>query len=81
MNQQTTIDEIAARIARLLPQDTGQLGQDLRKNIRAALGTALARMDLVTREEFDVQSELLARTRTRLEALEKQVAEMERDQG
>jgi len=47
------------------------------KNLRAALAAALGRLDLVTREEFEVQSQVLARTRAKLETLEKLVAELE----
>lgn len=56
----------------------GGLAQDVEKNLRAALSAALKRLDLVTREELDVQMQVLARTRERLEALEKQVTELER---
>jgi hypothetical protein len=53
------------------------LQADLEKNFHALLQAGFARMDLVTRQEFDVQQGVLARTRARLEALEKQVAELE----
>jgi len=56
----------------------GDLAQDVEKNLRAALSAALKRLDLVTREELDIQMQVLARTRERLEALEKQVTELER---
>ena len=51
--------------------------QDVEKNVKAALGTAFTKLDLVTREEFDVQREVLARTRSKLEALEARIAELE----
>ncbi len=51
---------------------------DLQRNLRSGLESALARLNLVTREEFDVQAAVLARTREKLEALEKQVAELEK---
>jgi hypothetical protein len=50
---------------------------DLEKNLRAALAGLFAKLDLVTREEFDVQREVLSRTREKLGALEKRVAELE----
>jgi BMFP domain-containing protein YqiC len=50
---------------------------DLEKNLRALLASSLGRLDLVTREEFDVQREVLARTRAKLEALEAKLAELE----
>jgi len=52
--------------------------KDLERNLRALLTSAFSRLDLVTREEFDVQREVLARTRAKLEALEAQVAELEK---
>jgi BMFP domain-containing protein YqiC len=51
---------------------------DLEKNLRALLQSAFARLDLVTREEFDIQREVLARTRAKLEALEAKLAELEK---
>jgi len=54
-----------------------ELREDLRKNFRSALNACLARMDLVTREEFDIQSRVLARTRIRLEAAEKEIERLE----
>jgi BMFP domain-containing protein YqiC len=52
--------------------------KDVEKNVRALMGSVFTRMDLVTREEFDVQIELLKRTREKLEALEQRVAELEK---
>lgn len=51
--------------------------QDVEKNVKAVLGSAFTKLDLVTREEFDVQKEVLARTRAKLEALEARIAELE----
>lgn len=51
-----------------------------KKEMQAALQSALSRMDLVTREEFDAQAAVLQRTRERLEALEQQLAQLEQDQ-
>jgi BMFP domain-containing protein YqiC len=53
------------------------LQQDLEKNIRMAMNSTFNRMNLITREEFDVQSAVLAKTRAKLEALEAKVAELE----
>lgn len=77
MISQSNIEELTRRISELLPPGAEELRKDLKNNVRAALTAAFARMDLVTRDEFDVQAELLARTRVRLEAMEKQVAELE----
>ncbi|TAJ94571.1 MAG: accessory factor UbiK family protein [Gammaproteobacteria bacterium] len=65
-------------IQRLLPDDLRACRQDLQKNIRVALNGAFARMDLVTREEFDIQNELLAKTRALVSELTKKVEELER---
>ena len=72
-----TLDALVARIADGLPAGFGQVREDLRNNLHAAVSAALARMDLVSREEFDVQSAVLARTREKLTALEAKVAELE----
>jgi len=56
----------------------GGFAQDVEKNLRAALSAALTRLDLVTREELDIQMQVLTRTRERLETLEKQVTDLER---
>ncbi|MDQ2695279.1 MAG: accessory factor UbiK family protein [Pseudomonadota bacterium] len=71
------LDELAKRFAEAVPPGFRQLQSDLEKNFHAVLQGAFARMELVTREEFDVQQAVLARTRARLEALEKQVAALE----
>lgn len=73
-----TLDDLARRLADAVPPAVRGLQEDLQKNLRAGLQAAFARLDLVPREEFDVQAELLARTRERLEALEERVAELER---
>lgn len=70
-------DDISRRIAGSLPENLQLLQDDLKKNIRSAVESSLSHLNLVTREEFDVQAKVLARTRERLEALEKQVAELE----
>jgi BMFP domain-containing protein YqiC len=55
----------------------GGFGREFEKNLRAGLNAALGKLDLVTREELEIQNAVLARTRAKLEALEKQVAELE----
>lgn len=55
--------------------------QDVEKNVKAVLSSTFARLDLVTREEFDVQREVLARTRSKLDALEARLAELEARQA
>lgn len=68
------LDEMSARVSTLLAATPAG---DVEKNLRAALSGLFARLDLVTREEFDVQREVLTRTREKLAALEKRVAELE----
>jgi BMFP domain-containing protein YqiC len=63
--------------ARLAEAAAANPAKDLEKNFRGMLAEALARLDLVTREDYDVQTEVLARARERLAALEKRVAELE----
>jgi BMFP domain-containing protein YqiC len=72
------LNELARKISNLLPGDVVALKQDLEKNIRALLQSTFQKLDLVTREEFDVQTAVLARTREKLEALEKRLQEWEK---
>jgi len=67
-------DDLAHAITRLLPEGVSRLQTDLESSIKAALQTGLAKMNLVTREEFDIQVALLERSREKLEHLEKQLA-------
>ena len=72
-----TIDDIANRLADAVPPGLSSLKQDMEKNFHAVLQSALGKLDLVTREEFEVQKAVLAKTRSKLEDLEKRVAEIE----
>lgn len=72
-----SLDDLARRLAESVPAPLRQLQQDMEKNFGAVLQSALTRMNLVTREEFDVQAAVLARSRARLDALAKQVEELE----
>jgi len=74
------IDDLARRLSNTVPAGLREAQQDLEKNFRTVLQNTLAKLDLVTREEFDVQSRLLSRTREKLEALEKTIAELEAGQ-
>ena len=71
------IEQLARRLAALVPPGVAQAQQDLRANFHDVLAQGLRRLDLVTREEFDVQSQVLARTRAKVEELERRVAELE----
>jgi ubiquinone biosynthesis accessory factor UbiK len=72
------LDEMSARMSSLLAATPAG---DIEKNMRAALAGVFAKLDLVTREEFDVQREVLGRTRAKFEALEARVAELEARQA
>ncbi|NIR61934.1 MAG: accessory factor UbiK family protein, partial [Gammaproteobacteria bacterium] len=72
-----TLDDLARRLAEAVPQGVRELQHDLEKNFRGVLQGAFDRMDLVTREEFEVQREVLARTRAKVEALEARVGALE----
>jgi BMFP domain-containing protein YqiC len=69
-----TLDELAARIGKALENSPVR---DIEKNAKAMLKSGLARLDLVTREEFDIQVEVLRKTRDKVERLEARVAELE----
>lgn len=77
MMDRQDIDNIALRLVSLVPPGVAQAQQDLRANFQDVLAQGLRRLDLVTREEFEVQSQLLARTRTKVDELERRVAELE----
>ncbi len=72
-----TIEEISQRIEQAMPDGMREGKQEFEKAVRQAVSNGFSRMDLVTREEFDVQTQVLARTRAKLEILEQRVAEME----
>ena len=69
-----TLEELAARIGKAVQASPAA---DIEKNVKAMLQGGLARLDLVTREEFDTQTRVLATTREKLERLETRVAELE----
>jgi hypothetical protein len=73
-----TIDDIASRLANAVPAGLSSLKDDMEKNFHAILQSALGKLDLVTREEFEVQKGVLAKTRAKLEALEQQVTAIEK---
>jgi BMFP domain-containing protein YqiC len=69
-----SFDEIAARIGKAMENSPAK---DIEKNVKALLASGLARLDLVPRADFDLQMQVLQKTREKLEALEKRVAEFE----
>jgi BMFP domain-containing protein YqiC len=72
------ITELAGKLSASLPDSVGALNRDVEQNFKAVLQSALTRMDLVSRREFDVQAGVLKRTREKLEILEQRLAELER---
>jgi ubiquinone biosynthesis accessory factor UbiK len=70
-----SVEQVLNDLRNTLP---GNFAQEAEKNLRAALQAALGRLNLVTREELEVQSAVLTRTREKIAALEKQVAELEK---
>jgi len=74
MDKSSFLDDLQRRIAALLAASPAA---DVQKNIKALLAQQFSRLDLVTRDELDIQLQVLARTRDKLEALEKRVAAME----
>ena len=71
------LDDLARRLSDLVPPGLKDARADLEQNFKATLQAGLARLDLVTREEFEVQRAVLLRTREKLDALEKQLAAIE----
>ena len=71
-----TLEQLSKRISALIPGDVKHMQDDIEANIKSLLQSTLSKMNLVTREEFDVQSAVLQRTRDKLEQLEKQVEKL-----
>ena len=71
------ISSLVDSVAQALPDGLGSLPENAQINLKATLSSMLEKMDLVSREEFDIQTQVLAKTRAKLEALEKQVADLE----
>jgi len=72
-----SLDKLAKRLAETVPEGLRSVREDLEKNFRSVLQTGLGRLDLVTREEFEVQEAVLARAREKLDSLEARLADME----
>lgn len=73
-----SIEDLARQLAESLPEGLRAVRDDLETNFRSVLAAGLSKLDLVTREEFEVQEAVLARTREKLEALEARLEEMEK---
>ena len=74
MNPSSFLDQLSGKLSEIAANSPAR---DIEKNVRALATSAFSRLDLVTREEFDVQAALLERARTQLTALEAKVAELE----
>ncbi|MCY4153853.1 MAG: accessory factor UbiK family protein [Gammaproteobacteria bacterium] len=72
------IEDFVQQFLRLLPQDLSRSREDFEKVVRAAMNAAFSRMNLVTREEFAVQAQLLSNTRAELDELEQKITELEK---
>ena len=72
------LESLAKKIIEVMPEGVGGMPENIQAQLKATLQSSLAKMDLVTREEFDVQTGVLLKTRAKLEALEKQLAEIEK---
>ena len=75
------IDEIARQLLAALPEGVRTMRRDIESNFRAVLQSSLGRLDLTTREEFEVQSKVLERTRARIEQLEQRIVTLEQRLG
>ena len=71
------IDDLARRVSELVPPGMRAAGDELQANVKATLQAGLSKLDLVTREEFEVQRAVLLRTREKLDALERALAALE----
>ena len=72
------IEMAISDITKISPEDLNILKEDLEKNLRATLNATFSKMELVTREEFDIQASLLSRTREKLETLQEKLSELEK---
>ena len=72
------IETAISDITKILPEDLNMLKEDLEKNLRATLSATFSKMEIVTREEFDIQASLLSRTREKLETLQEKLSELEK---
>ena len=77
MNKQNKSGDFVQEIFKLLPDDLRKHKDGLKKNIQAAVNASLVKMDLVAREEFDIQTELLSKTRALVDELQDKVTQLE----
>lgn len=77
MINSSQLESLVTKISEALPPGLGELPENIQKNLKMTLSSIFQKMDLVSREEFDIQTQVLAKTRQKLEALERKVAEFE----
>jgi BMFP domain-containing protein YqiC len=75
-----SIEEMISQVSKLVPENMSQFKDEFEKNVRATIEASFKKMELVTREEFDIQTALLQRTRTQLDELQKKLTELENHQ-
>jgi hypothetical protein len=78
MKHELKFEEITRQVLESLPSDIGKIQTDVKKNLKATLQATFSRLELVSREEFDIQTELLSRTRALVEELEKKIDALEK---
>ena len=76
-----SIENLASKLAEAVPEGLRSMRDDLESNFRGVLRTGISKLDLVTREEFEVQEAVLARTREKLERLKAKLDELEKNTG
>lgn len=74
-------EEFAKKISEGLPPGVKEVQQEIEKNVKVVVAGAISKLDIVTKEEFEVQTQVLKRTREKVEALEMRVAELEKQLG
>ena len=77
MKHEFKFEEITRQVLESLPSDLGKIQEDVEKNLKATLQATFSRFELVSREEFDIQTKLLSRTRALVEELEKKIDTLE----
>lgn len=78
MKDKNFLNDLASRLSKVLPESMHKMQKDLEKNFHVILQSAFNKLNLVTREEFDAQTKVLARSRKKIEELEKKVAALEK---
>jgi BMFP domain-containing protein YqiC len=78
MKDKNFLNDLASRLSKALPESMQKMQKDLEKNFHVILQSAFNKMDLVTRDEFDAQTKVLARSRKKIEELENKVEKLEK---